>query len=407
VRVLLSGYTCDPNGGSESANTWYTALELVRAGVTVHLLTRESDRGAVEAALSGVGHLNGDLQVSFLSDQSPLRGLVRGQAGVYGRYHEFQKRVRAWARGRSFDVGHHVSWGSINHPVGLAGAVQPLVIGPAGGGQELSTELTQWVDGPVRNELLRNILLSDRALGVRRAARDLRKADLVLTTNWETEAHVHRIGTVRSSGIVPDGVRSMPTPTTFRADPTVVWIGRLLPIKGVRLALEGFRHALRSAPGARLIVVGDGPLADDLRRWSADLVANGSVELRGRLEWGDAQRVLRSARIHLFTGVRDSFSAQTLEAAAHGVPTVALDQFGLRRFCHRPGFELVSPSPGGDLPVRLGEALSAALSWSQDQWTLQSRGAREFAAENTYAEHAQTYLKLYRMLVGDRGAEAS
>lgn len=397
--MLLSGYTCDPKGGSESANTWYTALELAKAGAHVHLLTREADRQAVHRALDALTALAGDLQVTFLSDDVPVTALGRGQIGVYARYHFFQHRVRRWAQGRAFDVGHHVSWGSINHPVGLSGAARPLVIGPAGGGQALPRDLAAWVDGPRFPHRMRNVLLSGGIARLRGSARDVRRADLVLTANWETEEYVRRIGAHRTAPMVPDGVRELPPRTEPQRQQVVVWIGRMLSIKGVRLALESFRHALRSVPDARLLFVGDGPLAAELTSWSADLVEQGSVQLVGRLPWHQAQEILGCAKVHLFTGLRDSFSAQTLEAAAHGVPTVGLDQFGLRRFCHRSGFLLVSPLPGKSLPLRLGDALTEALRWPEGKWDVHSEGAREFALENTFAAHAQSMLDSYRALV--------
>ena len=54
---------------------------------------------------------------------------------------------------------------------------------------------------------------------------------------------------------------------------------------------------------------------------------------------------------HLFTSVRDSSSAQTLEAAALGVPTVTLALAGARDFLRRPGFVLVDPIQGSNSHV--------------------------------------------------------
>ncbi len=394
--MLLSGYTCDSDGGSEAANTWYTALELARAGAAVHLLTREAGRAQVAPAVAEAQAIGLELGVTYLSDEIRPAALQRGQIGVYAKYAAFQRRVHAWAQAHpGWDVGHHVSWGSVNHPVGLAGAVRPLVLGPVGGGQGLPRDLAQWVDGPLRWQRLRNAALADGG-GLRRLwSPGVRKADLVLTANRETERLVGRMGVVSTAPMLPEGVRRMPSAAEFPVRPLVVWVGRLLPIKGVRLAVESFRECRLRVPEAQLLFIGDGPLAQDLRAWSGPLVDEGAVQILGRMPWDAAQRTLRTARLHLFTGVRDSSSAQTLEAAAWGVPTVGLDQFGLRRFCHRPGFILVPPTPGTSLPERLGAAMARALDWDDSQWRVQSGGAREFAGENTYSARARVLLAHY------------
>ena len=404
--MLLSGYTCDPDGGSEAANTWYTALELARAGAAVHLLTREADRAQVAPALAEAQAIGLELGVTYLSDEIRPAALQRGQIGVYAKYAAFQRRVHAWAQAHpGWDVGHHVSWGSVNHPVGLAGAVRPLVLGPVGGGQGLPRDLAQWVDGPLRWQRLRNAALADGG-GLRRLwSPGVRKADLVLTANRETERLVGRLGARRTAPLLPEGVRRMPPVPEVPGRPLVVWIGRLLPIKGARLAVESFRRCRTLVPEAQIRFVGAGPLAGDLRTWTSDLVADGAAQVLGGLPWEAAQQVLGSAKVHLFTGVRDSSSAQTLEAAAWGVPTVGLDHFGLQRFCHRPGFVLVPPTPGASLPERLGQAMAQALTWPQERWEVESRGARDFAVENTFAAHARAWMDHYAALIGSTRAD--
>ncbi len=398
--MLLSGYTCDPTGGSEAANTWFTALELARAGAHVHLLTRESDQARVAPELAAAQGVGLRLGATFLSDAVRPAVLQRGQIGVYAKYRAFQRRVHTWARAHTdWDVGHHVSWGSVNHPVGLAGAVRPLVLGPVGGGQALARDLSEWVDGSMNWQHLRNAALAGGA-GLRRLwSPGVRGADLVLTTNWETERAVGRLSAGRTAPLLADGVRHIPPSSAVPVRPTVIWVGRLLPIKGVRLAVEAFRHCLQQVPEARIRFIGGGPLSDDLRGWTSDLVDTSAVEILGRLPWDAVQQELASAKVHLFTGVRDSSSAQTLEAAARGVPTVALDQFGLRRFFHREGFVLVDPAPGRSLPERLGSALARALEWDERSWRAQSDAARRFAAENTYAARAQYLLVQYEQLL--------
>ena len=186
-----------------------------------------------------------------------------------------------------------------------------------------------------------------------------------------------------------------PSAPPFPEVPEIVWIGRFLPLKAAGLALAAFRRVATEEPRARLTLVGDGPTRVDVEASAEDLVDSGAVRFTGRLPWDEAQELLASARVHLFTSVRDSSSAQTLEAAALGVPTVALDAYGSRSFLHRPGFSLVDPLPGERLDERFAEVILRALALDPGQWNTESSGALAFASEHLYRQRAPKLLGEY------------
>lgn len=401
MRVLLSGYTCDPNGGSEAANTWYTALELARAGAQVHLLTRETDADQVEDGLASQSNIAIDLSVSFLSDQVQTRALSRGQVGVYARYWSFQRRVAQWAMGHQgeWDVAHHVSWGSINHPVGLAGRARPLVVGPVGGGQRLLPDLKCWIDGRPPADRLRNLMLGQSLLPNPWTRAVATHSDLVLVANEETASIARRAGAPGVVHMPPDGIARRPHAVPGAPhDELIVWLGRFLPIKAAGLAIRAFREMLALTPDARMVMVGDGPTHDEIRRQAADLAAARLVTFTGALPWRDAMDILRLARVHLFTSVRDTFGAQVIEAAALGVPTVGLDLAGLHSLSGNSAVELVSPLPAESLPGRIAGALTQVLSEDRATWESRRRSALVYAGSLTYRNKADTYLNLYRGL---------
>jgi glycosyltransferase involved in cell wall biosynthesis len=79
--------------------------------------------------------------------------------------------------------------------------------------------------------------------------------------------------------VIPMGVRS---PAASDASRTRDWLfmGRLVPIKGVDIAIRAFAAAQLTRP-ARLHILGDGPLRDDLEKLARDLGA--PVIFRGNL----------------------------------------------------------------------------------------------------------------------------
>ncbi len=105
-----------------------------------------------------------------------------------------------------------------------------------------------------------------------------------------------------------------------RADePVVLHVGRLAAEKNVRLAFEAFRVLANRARGARLVVVGDGPQHDALRRQYPEAI------FAGRKSGSELARYYASADVFLFPSVTDTFGNVLLEALASGLLVVAYD----------------------------------------------------------------------------------
>lgn len=95
----------------------------------------------------------------------------------------------------------------------------------------------------------------------------------------------------------------------------VASVGRLAPEKRV----EAIGDALRSVPGARLVVVGDGPARASLERRFAGLPVHFTGYLRGEA----LATAYASADAFAFGSDTDTFGQVILEAMASGLPVVA------------------------------------------------------------------------------------
>lgn len=97
---------------------------------------------------------------------------------------------------------------------------------------------------------------------------------------------------------------------------------RMVPYKRIELITEAFRRM----PGRRLVIVGDGPNAPQVRA-----AANGAtnIELRGRVGTEELVRLTQSARASVFAAEED-FGIATVEAQACGTPVIAFGKGGAR-----------------------------------------------------------------------------
>jgi phosphatidylinositol alpha-mannosyltransferase len=110
--------------------------------------------------------------------------------------------------------------------------------------------------------------------------------------------------------------------------PTILFVGRLEPRKGVQVLLRSFQALKRRMPSLRLVIVGDGSMAARLRRWAQE------HELQDVLFEGYQPREVLPAyyqRADVFCAPsieNESFGITLLEGMAAGRPVVATEGNG-------------------------------------------------------------------------------
>ena len=108
--------------------------------------------------------------------------------------------------------------------------------------------------------------------------------------------------------------------------PLFVSLNRLVPHKRIHLLLEAWEIACPRIPG-RLVVLGDGPQLEDLRRQAATIPR---VEVLGRVSEGTKQRFLAESWAVVSAAHHEGWGMSVMEAAAVGSPTLAIDAPGIR-----------------------------------------------------------------------------
>jgi glycosyltransferase involved in cell wall biosynthesis len=99
----------------------------------------------------------------------------------------------------------------------------------------------------------------------------------------------------------------------------VLYVGRVAAEKNVAFALKAFEAVRAEAPGARMVVVGDGPLRTELA------AAHPDVRFVGARHGERLAACYASADCFVFPSLTDTFGNVTLEALASGLPVVAFD----------------------------------------------------------------------------------
>jgi glycosyltransferase involved in cell wall biosynthesis len=140
-----------------------------------------------------------------------------------------------------------------------------------------------------------------------------------------------RLGFTGPIFVVPNGTIDVPTLSGPRdPDPTLVVVTRLVQHKRVDLLLGEIASVARRVPLLRVEIVGDGPERQRLQGLVVDLGLQRTVTMHGYLPDPARDALLQRAWLTTSTSAAEGWGCSIVEAAAWGVPCVALHVPGVR-----------------------------------------------------------------------------
>lgn len=328
-KFLAFSSACDPRYGSEPGVGWAWARLLAGIGET-DVITRGRNRAAIEAALPSTPEAD-NLRFVYV-DLPPGATWLDARNQLTYSYMAWQfaalKRARELVNTRTYDYVWHLTWANawLGSVAGMVG--HPTIYGPVSAGvgtpwRLISAFGAKGALSEARRGLLRWI---GRYLNpLARVAWG--RADLILVNNRET-AHWFPKRHDAKTHLFPNVILDEARARTQRLDsdrPVALYAGRLLPWKGIALALR----AVAALPEWRLQICGSGPDEIRLKRLSARLGIVNRVEFIGWHPRAELLRMMREeADAFLFPSMHEEGGWVVAEALASGLPVVCLDRGG-------------------------------------------------------------------------------
>jgi phosphatidylinositol alpha 1,6-mannosyltransferase len=214
------------------------------------------------------------------------------------------------------------------------------------------------------------------------------QAHRVLCPSRIYEATVHRHG-VMHTGIWSRGVDPAVFSPGFRSegyragfgvapdDVLVSYIGRIAREKNLGLLLEAWERLAPARGGAKLVLVGRGPLEDEIRRRGIP-----GVHVTGLLQGPALSAAYASADVFAFPSATETFGNSLLEAMGSGLPSLVAASGGVLEFAaHEENALLVEPDSADAITVALARLLrDRELRLRLGQGALRTARARDWGA---------------------------
>lgn len=116
--------------------------------------------------------------------------------------------------------------------------------------------------------------------------------------------------------------------------PRVLYVGRVDPEKSIEIIVEAFSKVVEAMPCAELLVVGDGTAKAGLIRLASELsLPDNCIRFLGRVMPPDLQEIYRTGTLFATASETETQGIVLIEAAATGLPLVAVDAGAVRELC--------------------------------------------------------------------------
>jgi glycosyltransferase involved in cell wall biosynthesis len=172
----------------------------------------------------------------------------------------------------------------------------------------------------------------------------------------------------------------------------VLFVGSLIPRKGLPFLVEAAKKMVKEEANTKFLIVGDGPLKNQLTSSLEKANLLGNFLFMGNLEDDRLSAVFNCADVFVLPSIQEGQGIVLLEAQASGIPVVAFNVGGINEAVRNGETGLlVKPGSTGEL----ADALLKLLSDRALKEKMGSNGRRFVSESFTWDICAQKMLKVY------------
>jgi glycosyltransferase involved in cell wall biosynthesis len=372
VKILFHCVYYPPEVGGLESHVAELARGLVESGHEVRVVTSRSLPGVSrEEVLDGVR-----VRRTWFPARNPLGWMAHSLGSL--------PVTRRWAR-----------WADVVHAQAFA-SVLPCVLAVRGRGRPVvaTFHTSHFLDRARRRRwrpiLSRLVRWPDHALA---ASREIARVAMELAPGTRVEALTNGVDTNRFRAVAP----ALERPAEER---WIVVPRRLFRKNGVEYMIRAMPRIVDEIPGARALLVGDGPERSHLEALAAELGVDPVVRFLGRREHDEMPALLSSGELAVFPSLQEATSVAALECMACELPVVASRVGGLP--------EIVSDEVGCLVDPADPEVLARTVVELLEDPRLQERGrkARARVVERWSNAHlVARHEAIYGSLLARQGRE--
>jgi len=406
VRVLIVASNISMRMGGESVLPFHYVRELSALGVDCHAVAHARVREELMAS-----EIRDAARFSFIEDAAIEKAIhklgkrapqaIRDRvfmsaiAAVSGA--RLAGAARRIAREKKIDVIHQPTPVSPKFPSFLSNMPAPVVIGPMNGGMTFPPAFAKEY-GQGSLALVRIGRLLSGVLNI--LIRGKIDATALLVANERTRAALPRVVDQSRVALLPENGVDLALWNVDKAeksaDPTFVFVGRLIWLKGVDLLIRAFEKA---PDNARLIIIGDGPEKEKLEDLAKHSSAAQRIEFLGFKPQAEIRDIVSKATALVLPSLHECAGAVILEAFACRTAAIATDWGGPQEYLSPEKGILVAPTSKAEFIDGLAQAMIELSTDRRRAGAMGEAAHAEIVAKFSWRAKAQQMIEIYRKAI--------
>lgn len=176
----------------------------------------------------------------------------------------------------------------------------------------------------------------------------------------------------------------------------LLYVGRLIENHGIEIVLKVFKKMIKKNKDLILVLIGNGPMYDEIKKFIDENKLNGFIELKGRLNHEIISYYYNISSMLFHVGPSGGMPNVVMESIVSGLPVIAANNVAATR-------DLVNEKDGTGILVELDNelelenAIIEILSQRKENNQINANLIREFSIEN----YGIKMSKLYKEIIID------
>ena len=337
MKILLSAYACEPNKGSEPEVGWKWAINLVKAGHEVYVVTRFNNKKTINKYLKNKNILN--LNFIYFDYPKWFVTIIKGkkksysylyfilwQLGICFKVKEYVKKI-------NFNYIHHVTFVSCRIPSFLCLYNIPFIFGPISGGDTVPLKLRKNFSLISKTkEYLRD--LSNLYLKISPLMNLVfSRAKFIYVNSNATKKIIPKIYHHKVKKLLAIAVDYKKDISKKRKKKknnifSIIFAGNILEIKGIFILIKVFSKLIKNNYKVKLNIIGNGNFKKKTIEITKNYGIYNKIKFTNKINQKKLFNDFIQSDLLLMPALRDSGGFVVLEALSNGLPVATLNLGG-------------------------------------------------------------------------------
>jgi len=149
-------------------------------------------------------------------------------------------------------------------------------------------------------------------------------ASVIHTVSERSRKDLVKFGVKKPIIVIPNGIdlSLYPKMEVGEVKPQVIYVGRLVFYKNLKVVIDAFKEVLKTIPEAKLLIVGDGPMRKHWENYAIKLNLKNHVKFTGYITHEEKVKLISESCALVFPSLFEGFGIVILEAFACYKPVI-------------------------------------------------------------------------------------